>query len=210
MSTNPLLECRRHIDAIDAQLHALLIERAELSRRIAAIKKIPNGRVFHPERETKMLENRVRAHQGPASLISIIRIWREIISSSYALQGGIRILLPDAERDVARLARNWFGNLAQYEEFSSLKAGAEIPHCDAMVVSRERLESAPESVSEHWRSVVLLPYTEKAQAAVMVPAEQWQQAQGNLLYCADRQLRFCISAPHNGVFLGSYAPANRL
>lgn len=51
-----LLELRREIDRIDAELVALFCQRMEVAARIADCKKKNNLPVYHPAREQEVLE----------------------------------------------------------------------------------------------------------------------------------------------------------
>lgn len=77
---------RKEIDAIDQQLLALLNQRAGLSKEVGEIKSRTTGNIFQPAREKELLETLVRINQGPLPDAHLQAIWREILSSSRALQ----------------------------------------------------------------------------------------------------------------------------
>jgi chorismate mutase/prephenate dehydratase len=86
-----LEECRRRIDELDAELVALLNERARVSEQVGRLKAAGGSAVFAPAREARVIENVQAANQGPLSNSALRSIWIEIMSSSSALQRALRI-----------------------------------------------------------------------------------------------------------------------
>src|SRR6202050_2085445 len=77
-----LADLRRDIDRIDAAMHALLIERAESSERLIAVKKTEeSGSAFRPAREADMMRRLVQRHHGNLPLDTAESIGRVIIST---------------------------------------------------------------------------------------------------------------------------------
>ena len=78
---------RAEIDAVDRHLLALLNQRAALSREVGRIKAAdPDGIIFKPLREHEVLDSLAAANDGPLPEEHLRAIWREIFSSSRALQ----------------------------------------------------------------------------------------------------------------------------
>ena len=94
-----LKELRNSIDSIDAQLQELIQQRAALGKKVADVKREqadnPNFIVF--EREAQVLENVRQRNQGDVSDESMERIFREIISTTRALEKRLRIAILGAE-----------------------------------------------------------------------------------------------------------------
>lgn len=114
-TTPPSLEdLRREIDAIDEQLHDLLIRRGEIGLAVAQAKK-GTGSIFRPAREAQILRKRASQHRGPLALSAIIRIWRELLASMTLIQGkfSVAVHLPDGDGAYWDLARDHFGVQAQ-------------------------------------------------------------------------------------------------
>lgn len=91
-------DVRREIDAIDAQMHGLLMERTELVRQVAEAKAQAASDAgegsfiaFRPGREAEVLRALAARHQGPLPLAVIFRLWREIMSAKTRLQGPLRV-----------------------------------------------------------------------------------------------------------------------
>ncbi len=107
-----LTELRAAIDEVDGELLALLRRRAEISRRVGAAKKDEGGPVFRPEREQAVVDRLLRlnrengARSGGESLPDehISRIWREIFSSSRALQRPSRVAFLGPEGTFSHMA----------------------------------------------------------------------------------------------------------
>jgi chorismate mutase len=77
-----LPDLRRDIDRIDADMHALLIERGEIIDQLIAVKKTQeSGSAFRPAREAEMMRRLVQRHHGSLPLDTAESIWRVIIST---------------------------------------------------------------------------------------------------------------------------------
>ena len=75
---------RAEIDRIDAQMHALLIERSQIIDRLVAVKRAQgteSGSAFRPAREASMMRRLVDRHRGILPLDTVEGIWRVIIST---------------------------------------------------------------------------------------------------------------------------------
>src|ERR1700720_789791 len=81
-TTTSLADLRRDIDRIDADMHALLIERGEIIDQLIAVKKTEEtGSAFRPAREAEMMRRLVQRHHGSLPLDTAESIWRVIIST---------------------------------------------------------------------------------------------------------------------------------
>lgn len=81
-----LQSVRCEIDALDTQLLDLLNRRASLSREVGRIKADAAGPIFKPLREHELLNELARRNPGILPEEHLRSIWREILSSSRALQ----------------------------------------------------------------------------------------------------------------------------
>ena len=78
---------RRRIDALDAELLALLGRRAGTTLEVAAVKDEEIApRYYRPEREAALLRRLAAANPGPFSDREVTRLFREIVSSCRALE----------------------------------------------------------------------------------------------------------------------------
>ncbi len=93
----PALELiRERIDAIDAELHGLINERALLAQQVGISKHASGHTVdfYRPEREAQVLRmalERNRKARGPLRDEEILRLFREIMSACLAQQEPLKI-----------------------------------------------------------------------------------------------------------------------
>ena len=91
-ATPSLADLRREIDSIDADMHALLIERGEIIDRLIAVKKTEEtGSAFRPAREAEMMRRLVQRHHGSLPLDTAESIWRVIISTFTYVQAPLSV-----------------------------------------------------------------------------------------------------------------------
>jgi len=104
-------EVRKRIDAIDADLLRLVVERSSLAHDVAAAKAAAgDGGKFglRPAREAMLLRKLLAGPRNGAKPGLIVRIWRELIGDSLATQGPFHIAVwggkdPARAVEVARL-----------------------------------------------------------------------------------------------------------
>lgn len=89
--TCPLTQARLAIDEVDAQIVNLLKTRAKWVHEVGQIKKSSHAPIFVPERETALLSKLSRLNAGTLPEASLQAIYREIISCSFFLEGGLAI-----------------------------------------------------------------------------------------------------------------------
>lgn len=77
---------RDAIDAIDAQVIALLNQRAAIALEVGEVKKHYNAPVFRPEREQQVISRLQALSEGPLEGDHISAIWREIMAASRSLE----------------------------------------------------------------------------------------------------------------------------
>ena len=81
-----LEEIRIEIDGVDRELLRLLNERASLSREVGRIKATEPGIILKPMRERDLLDKLAALNPGTLPEEHLRAVWREILSSSRALQ----------------------------------------------------------------------------------------------------------------------------
>lgn len=87
-----LEELRRRIDEIDESLQSLISDRVRLAKRIGAAKReagSENG--YRPEREAQILRTITARNEGPLTDEQLVRIFRELISATLAVEAPIRV-----------------------------------------------------------------------------------------------------------------------
>ena len=85
---SPLEAIRERIDAIDADLHQLINERAQLAQQVGISKHASGHTVdfYRPEREAEILTRVKRDNTGPLPDSDMAHLFREIISCCLALE----------------------------------------------------------------------------------------------------------------------------
>src|ERR1700742_4684258 len=77
-----LQDLRQEIDAIDEQVHHLLMGRGDIIDRLIQVKKTQEvGSAFRPAREAGMMRRLVERHRGILPLDTVESIWRVIIAT---------------------------------------------------------------------------------------------------------------------------------
>ncbi len=108
-----LSEIRVEIDSIDNQVHDLLMRRADLVSSVAMAKKKEGLQIVHPAREAKLMRRLLSRHREPLPRATVVRIWRELISSVSLLQTGLSVVVSsdgDGRCDYWDVAKNYFGS----------------------------------------------------------------------------------------------------
>ncbi len=81
-----ILEVRNEIDATDQDILKLLNRRAALSLEVGQLKRGTRDVIFKPFREMEVLEHLRQGNEGPLPFEHLQSIYREVFSSSRALQ----------------------------------------------------------------------------------------------------------------------------
>lgn len=102
---------RKTVDAIDSQVLKLLNERAKVILGIGKLKAKTNGAIYVPEREKEVYKKLIAKNAGPLSADSLKAIFREVMSSSFALERPLVIAYLGPECT--------FTNLAGIKKFGS-------------------------------------------------------------------------------------------
>lgn len=104
MNKKPLEKLREEIREKDRKIVTLLSERAELSVEVGEVKKESGQPVYDPSRESLIFEHLSQINKGPLSDKALRDIFREIISSSRALQGPVTVAYFGPEASFTHLA----------------------------------------------------------------------------------------------------------
>ncbi|MEQ9812884.1 MAG: chorismate mutase [Azospirillaceae bacterium] len=107
---------RTAIDRVDDEMHELLMQRARIVEQIAGAKK-GTGLPVRMDREMAIVRRLIERHQGAFPVLGLVRIWREIIAGSTAIQAEITIAvaseLENGETPLRDLARDYYGSVAR-------------------------------------------------------------------------------------------------
>jgi chorismate mutase/prephenate dehydratase len=119
-----LANIRNSIDAIDAQIHGLLNERARFAQ-LVGISKTAGGRAvdyYRPEREAQVLRKALKRNHGPLRNEEIARLFREIMSACLAQQEPLKVAFLGPE--------GTFSQAAVYKHFGSSVRALPLPAID--------------------------------------------------------------------------------
>lgn len=160
----PLAEIRSEIDAIDAQLLALINRRAACAQKVAEIKSAAGeNECFHrPEREAEILRRVAEENPGPLGREAVVRFFRELMSECLALEKplGVAFLGPEGTFS-QQAAYKHFGHAIQSiplagidEVFRTVESGA----CQYGVVPVENSSGGmiPNTLDSFLRSSLLI------------------------------------------------------
>ena len=81
-----LAECRRKIDALDAQLRDLLNQRAEIVRDVVRAKEQLSLPVYEPKREEDVVRRAITGNQGPLGDDALRHIFETIMREMRQIQ----------------------------------------------------------------------------------------------------------------------------
>lgn len=84
-------ELRQEIDRTDAQIVELLKQRMRCVHSVGVIKKGSNSHIFVPERESKLFAKLMANNAGVLPEKGLQSVYRQIVSMSFALEGGMKV-----------------------------------------------------------------------------------------------------------------------
>lgn len=118
-----LADMRAQIDRVDAALHDLLRERAEIIDQVRKLKGKQHIYV-RPGREAQMTRALVGRPQGKLPEGLIVRLWRELISGFTLLEGPLKVAVyvPEKGPDLWDLSRDYYGSFTPLMETPSAVA----------------------------------------------------------------------------------------
>jgi chorismate mutase/prephenate dehydratase len=122
-STQSLDALRARIDAIDDQLHDLLMQRTAIVEGIAEAKKGEGGiAALRPGREAAILRRLSERHRGPFPVGAVLRIWRELIAGQLSVQTrfAVAVFMPSRAAGYWDLARDHFGSHTPMSAYRSI------------------------------------------------------------------------------------------
>ncbi len=109
-SNASLEDLRRSIDKIDAQIHDLLMARAEIVETLGQWKRQAggDGAFFRPGREAQILRQVAARHRGSLPADAVLSLWRTMVSAYLRLQWPFKVISVE-NMEVRDLARRHFG-----------------------------------------------------------------------------------------------------
>jgi len=137
-----LARLRKEINKLDEKIVELLNQRAEVVVRIGKAKHVNGGPIYVPEREQAVLTRVRELNRGPLPDQSLLAIYRELMSGSFALEKPLQIGHLGPEGSFSHLAaQHKFGGSVSYRPLPDIRAVFDEVargHCDLGVVPVER------------------------------------------------------------------------
>ncbi len=173
-----LQDLRKEIDAIDEQVHHLLMARGDIIDRLISVKQTQEvGSAFRPAREADMMRRLVQRHRGILPLDTVESIWRVIISTFTYVQAPFSIHADISQDEAAMrdLARFHFGFTVPYV---SQENAAEAVDAVAKSKGDLALVSATSSRTPWWialeadgapKIIARLPFVERSDHPAALP-----------------------------------------
>jgi chorismate mutase len=116
-----LADLRRRIDELDDVLHDVLMERAAVVESVGRLKRADATPPLRPGREAQILRRLLARHRGAFSKPILVRLWRELLAGSLAIQADLHIAVyaPEKSAGLWDLARDHYGSLTAMSGFRS-------------------------------------------------------------------------------------------
>jgi chorismate mutase/prephenate dehydratase len=124
---------RAELDRIDDAMHALLMKRAKVVEHVARAGK---RSAYRPGREASIIRRLLRSHSGSLPPQALVRIWRELLAGTTAMQGvfGVAVCEPGDDAAFTQVAREHFGALTPLHAYgSAAQAMAEVARGPASI-----------------------------------------------------------------------------
>lgn len=149
-----LVTLRTELDRIDDRLHELLMQRAQVVERVA---KSGKRSAYRPGREASIIRRLLRAHHGALPPQAIVRLWRELLAGTTAMQGpfAVTVYEPDDGAWFTQAAREHFGALTPLHAHGRpLQALAEVSQGEAAVAVMP-MPMATDTAPDPWWTALL-------------------------------------------------------
>ncbi len=116
-------ELRQQIDEVDRELVVLLNRRAEIVVEVGRLKNVDGTPIYAPDREKRVLEKIRAANKGPLPDKTLLAIYRELMSGSFALEKPLRIAYLGPQGSFSHLAATGkFGQSVEYEPVNLIRS----------------------------------------------------------------------------------------
>lgn len=150
-------DLRRDLDEIDNAIHDLIMRRTEVVERVAGAKEHAGGRgVLRPGREARILRRLVARHRGAFPVASLVRVWRELISASVAMQTrfSVAVFRPEPDPGYWVLAREQFGIYAPMTAHATPEAAIRAVAAGDATVAVVPMPEAEDEEKSWWAALV--------------------------------------------------------
>ncbi|WES32110.1 chorismate mutase [Varunaivibrio sulfuroxidans] len=136
MSIEKSLEpLRREIDAIDVQIHDLLMRRTQVVEKVRAVKHDVRIKI-RPAREAEIIYRLLERHKGPFPKRELFRIWRELIVATLSFEGPFSVAVYMTGEDCGYwdMARDQFGSYTPMTPHTSARHLIEVVRAQTATV----------------------------------------------------------------------------
>ena len=115
-----LADLRQQIDAIDEQLHDLIMQRTQVVENVRELKKGETVKI-RPAREAEIVYRLMERHKGPFPRRELTRIWRELIVATLSFEGpfSVAVMVPENQTGFWDLTRDQYGSFTPMRRFST-------------------------------------------------------------------------------------------
>ncbi len=147
---------RAELDRIDDGLHDLLMRRAEVVGQLA-VSGAKNGVPLRPGREAAILRRLLARHAGALPPQTVVRIWRELLAGTTAMQGPfvIAVCNSDPGSGFIQAAREQFGALTPLRVHGSAAQAIADVSAGRATVAVLALPSETEAPRDAWWMALL-------------------------------------------------------
>ncbi len=181
-SANPdsqaLADLRVRIDRLDAALHDLLLERADV---IDQIRKLKSKQVLclRPGREAQILRTLTARPQGKLPEGLVVRLWREMISAFTQQEAPFKVAVttPAKGEHLWDLARDYFGAFTPLIEAPSAREAVKLAQAEKAVLALVPFPQDGEKDS--WWSLLAGDKKNTLSICAAVPFETLKVGRGN-------------------------------
>ncbi len=184
-----LAALRAELDGIDTMLHDLLMQRAGVVERVGALGA--KGRVpLRPGREADIVRRLLGRHSGQLPKRTIVRMWRELLAGTTAMQGNytIAVCQTDAVSGFAACAREHFGALTPLRVHRTAAQAIGEVSVGTAVAAVLPVPDEGETAGEAWWTALL--HRDEPRIHVVARLPFWQQRSEG----APRVQAFVVSA----------------
>ena len=129
MPNDTLEHLRQQIDAVDNEIHTLLMRRARLGQQVRAAKADGDDDAprLRPGREAAILKRLHDTHEGPLPFATVGHVFRELIAANLLMQMPLQVAVWGGSRRIAiwDMARAHFGTAAPFTPMQDADAALE-------------------------------------------------------------------------------------
>lgn len=117
---------RREIDAIDDQIHDLIMRRTEVVKRVREVKRSERIKI-RPAREAEIVYRLLARHRGPFPRRELCAMWRDLIVATLSFEGpfSVAVHTPEQGSGYWDLARDQYGSFTPMTGYGSARQVVE-------------------------------------------------------------------------------------